>query len=174
MNPNDSPLIVKSIGVSNYGVEHLEELFNWEGFLIKPVLNQLELHPWLPRLELREYLYKHEILAEAYSPLTRGRKLNDPELLAISKQYDLTPVEILLKWKFLQGFTVLVKSDKPARIKQNFDILPPGKQNDDEFEEGLNLGVVSLNPNIIAKLNKPDSQLALTWGGKDPTLFKDA
>ena len=109
MNPNDSPLIVKSIGVSNYGVDHLEELFNWEGFLIKPVLNQLE---------LREYLYKHEILAEACSPLTRGRKLNDPELLAISKQYDLTPVEILLKWKFLQGFTVLVKSDKPARIKQ--------------------------------------------------------
>ena len=174
LNPNDAPLIVKSIGVSNYGVDHLEELFNWEGYLIKPVLNQLELHPWLPRLELREYLYKHEILAEAYSPLTQGYKLDDPELLAISKESGLTPAEILLKWSFLQGFIVLVKSDKPTRIQQNLDILPQGKKDDDELQEGVNLGVVSLNPDIIEKLNKPESHVVLTWGGKDPTLFKDA
>ena len=47
-------------------------------------------------------------------------------------------------------------------------------KDDDELQEGVNLGVVSLNPDIIEKLNKPESHVVLTWGGKDPTLFKDA
>ncbi|RCK67826.1 hypothetical protein Cantr_02677 [Candida viswanathii] len=173
LNPNNDVLNLKSVGVSNYGVAHLEELFNWEGYLIKPVVDQLEVHPWLPRLELREYLYKHDILVEAYSPLTQGYKLNDPELLQLAKEYKLSTVDILLKWSYLQGFIVLVKTDKPERIKQNLSVLPCGKQNDDELQEGVNLGIVDLDPDLIEKLNKPESHEVLTWGGVDPTLFED-
>lgn len=173
LNPNNEVLNLKSVGVSNYGVAHLEELFNWDGFLIKPVVNQLELHPWLPRLELREYLYKHDILVEAYSPLTQGYKLNDPELLQLAEEYKISKIDILLKWSYLQGFIVLVKTDKPDRIKQNLDVLPCGKRDDDELQENRNLGIVDLDPAIIEKLNKPDSHEVLTWGGVDPTLYKD-
>ncbi|KAI5965276.1 uncharacterized protein KGF55_001496 [Candida pseudojiufengensis] len=175
LNPNNDTLNIHSIGVSNYGIDHLEELFNWEGYLIKPVVDQLELHPWLPRLKLREYLVKHDILAEAYSPITQGQKLNDPELLKLSEKFKVSPVEILLKWSYLQGFIVLVKTEKPSRIKENLNVLPDGHKNgdDDELEEKIHLGKIDLEPEIIEALNLPDSKEVLTWGGKDPALFKD-
>ncbi|KAI5952352.1 hypothetical protein KGF54_003218 [Candida jiufengensis] len=175
IDPNNKVLNVKSIGVSNYGIDHLEELFAWDGFLIKPVVDQLELHPFLPRLKLREYLIKHDILAEAYSPITQGKRLKDPELLELSEKYNLSPVEILLKWAYLQGFIVLVKTENPKRIKENLNILPDGIKNgdDDELEEKIHLGKVDLEPEIIEALDKPESAEVLTWGGKDPTLFKD-
>ncbi|KAI5950500.1 hypothetical protein CANMA_005160, partial [Candida margitis] len=134
LDPDNTTLNVKSIGVSNYGIKHLEELFNWEGFSVKPVINQLELHPWLPRVELRKYLEDHNILAEAYSPLTQGYKIDDPELLELSKKYNLSPAEILLKWSYLQGFIVLVKTENPKRIKENLSILPDGDKSNGKGE----------------------------------------
>ncbi|KAK6198641.1 NADP-dependent oxidoreductase domain-containing protein [Scheffersomyces amazonensis] len=169
-NPTNDIIHVKSIGVSNFGIAHLEELFAWEGFKIKPVVNQVELHPWLPRLDLREYSIKHDILLEAYSPLTQGYKLNDPELLALEKESGIPKIEILLKWSYLQGFIVLAKTEKIERIKQNFDVLPDAK---DDSEESANLGVVKLPLDVLQALNKPTSKEVLTWGGVDPTLYKD-
>ncbi|KAG7194069.1 uncharacterized protein KQ657_004777 [Scheffersomyces spartinae] len=158
---NDA-LWVKSIGVSNFGVDHLKELFEAEHFYIKPVLNQLELHPWLPRVELRQFLVKHDILPEAYSPLTQGYKLDDPELVSLAEKYKVNKVEILLRWAFLQGFIVLVKSNKPERIAQNIDVLPV-----DTY------GKIDLELEILDALDKPESNEVLTWGNVDPTLFKD-
>lgn len=167
LDPNNRTLNVRSIGVSNYGVEHLEELFHWEGLQVKPVINQLELHPWLPRVELRKYLEEHDVLVEAYSPLTQGYKLDDPELLELSKKYNLGPAEILLKWSYLQEFIVLVKTENPKRIKQNLSVLPDvGERVDSE-------GKLDLNSEILEALNKPESKVVLTWGGVDPTLYKD-
>lgn len=167
LEPNNGVLSVKSIGVSNYGIAHLEELFHWEGFKVKPVINQLELHPWLPRVGLREYLDKHEILAEAYSPLTQGYKLDDPELMELSQRYNLSPAEILLKWSYLQGFIVLVKTESPKRAKDNLDVLPDSKGSDGGD------GMLGLNSEILKVLDKPESKVVLTWGGIDPTLYKD-
>ncbi|KAK6461165.1 NADP-dependent oxidoreductase domain-containing protein [Scheffersomyces coipomensis] len=169
-NPNNKIIPVKSIGVSNFGVSHIDELFAWEGFKIKPVVNQVELHPWLPRLDLREYSYKHDILLEAYSPLTQGYKLDDPELLSLEKKSGIPKIEILLKWSYLQGFIVLAKTEKFERIKQNLDVLPDAKDDD---EESANLGVVSLPLDVLEALDKPESKEVLTWGGQDPTLYKD-
>ncbi|CCG25574.1 hypothetical protein CORT_0C01980 [Candida orthopsilosis Co 90-125] len=168
LNPDNETLNVRSIGVSNYGVAHLEELFHWENLKVKPVINQLELHPWLPRVELRNYMEEHNILTEAYSPLTRGRKSDDPELLELSQKYNLSPAEILLKWSYLQGFIVLVKTENPKRIKENLDILP-----DYRSDSGDESGKLELNSEILRVLNKPDSKIVLTWGGVDPTLYKD-
>ncbi|KAK6457363.1 Aldo/keto reductase [Scheffersomyces xylosifermentans] len=156
---NDT-LWIKSIGVSNYGVAHLEELFAWDGYKVKPVVNQLELHPWLPRTELIQYLTKHEILAEAYSPLTQGDKFNDPELLELEKKSGISKTDILLRWSYLQGFIVLAKTSTPSRIIQNLNALPDS-------------GSVELPDYVVEALHKPDSADVITWGHKDPTLYKD-
>ncbi|VVT53259.1 uncharacterized protein SAPINGB_P003483 [Magnusiomyces paraingens] len=117
--------IVKSIGVSNYGVAHLEELLAWDGLRIKPVVNQIELHPWLQRTELVEFGRKHGILPEAYSPLTRGQKLKDPidkDLVALAQKYKRSPAQILIRWSVQQGFITLPKSVHIDRLVENFDI----------------------------------------------------
>lgn len=164
-------LNIKSIGVSNYGIAHLEELLNWDGLLVKPVVDQLELHPWLPQLKLRKYLVEHDILAEAYSPLTQGQKLNDKELLDLEAKYKIPKAEILLKWSFLQGFIVLVKSEKVERIKQNLGVLADGKS--DELDETTHLGKIDLDYEILEALDKPESHEVLTWGNVDPTTYED-
>lgn len=170
MQPGNPTLDIKSIGVSNYGKDHLQELFDWEGFVIKPVVNQIELHPWLPRLELRKFLVEHDIWAEAYSPLTQGVKLNDPELLGWEKKYKLPKGEILLRWSFLQGFIVICKSAKKERIKQNLDVLPDGSS--DELGEQHAFGKIELDPELLLELDKPDSHVVCTFNGIDPTTYK--
>lgn len=167
IDPNNSTLQIKSIGVSNYGIRHLEELLNWDGLLVKPVVNQLELHPWLPHVKLREYCVSKNILNEAYTPLTQGEKFDDPELVALSKKYGLPPAEILLKWSYLQGFIVLAKTGTTSRIKQNLDALPDGKE--DPLDETSHLGKVDLDPEIVETLDKPDSHYVICWGHEDPT-----
>lgn len=170
-NPTNPVLNIKSLGVSNYGIAHLEELLNWDGLLVKPVVNQLELHPWLPQLKLRKYLVEHDILAEAYSPLTQGYKLDDKELLDLEAKYKIPKAEILLKWSFLQGFIVLVKSEKVERIKQNLGVLADGKN--DELDETTHLGKVDLDYEILETLDKPESHEVLTWDNQDPTQYVD-
>lgn len=158
-NPAQAPIEIKSIGVSNFGIEHLEELLAVA--TIKPVVDQIELHPWLPRKLLREYLSKHDILAEAYSPLTQGQKINDPELLQLEKKSGVSKGELLLKWSFLQGFIVLAKTSKPERIKQNIGIL------------GKSSGSISLSDDEWNAFDKPDSHEVLTWNKNDPTVYKN-
>ncbi|KAH3687256.1 hypothetical protein WICPIJ_001772 [Wickerhamomyces pijperi] len=144
---------VKSIGVSNYGTHHLDELFAWEGLTIKPVVNQVELHPWLPRKDLQEYAKKHDFYLEAYTPLTQGQKFDDPELVAIAKKHGYSVVEVLLRWSYDQGFIPLAKTATVARIKPNFDVLDH----------------VVLDAEDLKILDKPDSYEVLTW---DPTKYE--
>lgn len=171
-NPTNPVLNIHSIGVSNFGIKHIKELLEWDGLLVKPVLDQLELHPWSPQLKLREYLVENDLLVEAYSPLARGSKLNDPELLQLEHTYKVPKGEILLKWSFIQGFIVLVKSVNKDRIKQNISVLPEGSHHD-TLDDDTHFGKVDLDVNILDKLNKPDSHEITTWGGQDPTLYED-
>ncbi|ODV81141.1 Aldo/keto reductase [Suhomyces tanzawaensis NRRL Y-17324] len=156
-------LEIKSLGVSNFGVAHLEELLSWDGLTVKPVLDQLELHPWLPHIELREYLKSKNILVEAYSPLTQGVKLNDPELLGLAAKHNINKAEMLLKWSFLQGFIVIAKSVTESRVVQNLNVLPAD----------LSSGPLVLDVAILQDLHKPDSCEVMTWGNVDPTEFVD-
>ncbi|CDO51502.1 hypothetical protein DV495_004716 [Geotrichum candidum] len=113
---------IKSIGVSNYGIPHLEELLNWDGLVIKPAVDQIELHPWLQRPELVGYLRNKYIVPVAYSPLTRGQRLDDPQLAEYAERYNKSPAQILIKWSIQAGFVPLPKSINPQRIKDNIDI----------------------------------------------------
>lgn len=156
-DPKNDTLEVKAIGVSNYGEKHLEEIFNWEGYKVEPVLNQLELHPWSPQPKLRDFLKKHDIAAEAYSPLTQGYNLNDPELLLLAQKHKVDKAEILLKWSYLQGFIVLAKTSKKERIKQNLEVLPES-------------GELLLDEDIVKAFDKPGSNKLFIWGF-DPTEY---
>lgn len=115
--------IVKSIGVSNYGITHLKELLQWEGLKIKPVLNQVELSPWLQRTELVEFCEQNDIRLEAYSPLTRATKFDDKKLQELAKKYNKSPAQILIKWSLQKNFIPLPKSVTESRIKSNIDVF---------------------------------------------------
>lgn len=90
----------RSIGVSNYGIRHLEELEdfirNGGGGAIE--VAQYELHPWLGRAPLVEWLRKRGTVIEAYSPLTRGTRMNEPVLQSLSEKHGRSPAQILIRW----------------------------------------------------------------------------
>lgn len=110
---------VRSIGVSNFGAAHLENLL--EKANIVPAVNQVEVHPFCQREALVDLCLKNGIKIEAYSPLARGNKLEDPTIGAIAKKYGKTPAQILLNWNAARGNIVLPKSLTPSRIESNLD-----------------------------------------------------
>ncbi|CAB4255589.1 similar to Saccharomyces cerevisiae YJR096W Putative xylose and arabinose reductase [Maudiozyma barnettii] len=115
--------VVKSIGVSNYGVPHIQEILKWDEMTIKPVINQVEINPWLTRKEIVNFCHKNGIEVEAYSPLTRGKRLNDPALMKIAKKYGKQPAQILIKWSIQKGFIVLPKTTHEERLLSNIDVF---------------------------------------------------
>jgi 2,5-diketo-D-gluconate reductase A len=111
----------RSIGVSNFAVEHLERLIAETG--IVPAVNQVELQPWLPQTEIREFCAAHGILTEAWAPLARGRILGDPVLDRLAAKHDRTAAQVVLRWHVQLGNVVIPKSSTPARIRENFDVF---------------------------------------------------
>ncbi|PHH71388.1 hypothetical protein CDD82_6542 [Ophiocordyceps australis] len=110
---------VKSIGVSNFGAAHLENLL--QNSRVVPAVNQVEVHPFCQRENLVELCNKYGIKIEAYSPLARGNKLEDPTINAIARKYGRTPAQVLLNWSAARGNIVLPKSLTASRIQSNFD-----------------------------------------------------
>ncbi|KAJ4321901.1 hypothetical protein N0V84_005067 [Fusarium piperis] len=108
---------VRSIGVSNFGAAHMENLL--ENARVPPAVNQVEVHPFCQRQTLVELCNKHGIKIEAYSPLARGNKLEDPTIVEIANKYGRTPAQILLNWSAARGNVVLPKSLTPHRIESN-------------------------------------------------------
>ena len=90
----------RSIGVSNFGLHHLKELEEYiqrtgEGRI---EVGQYELHPWLGRAELVDWLRERDVLIEAYFPLARGTRMDEPILWAISKKHGKNPAQVLIRW----------------------------------------------------------------------------
>ncbi|CDK28022.1 unnamed protein product [Kuraishia capsulata CBS 1993] len=114
--------LIKSIGVSNYGNHHIKELQDWEGLRVLPAVNQIELHPWNQRPNEVKYDRSLGIEIQAWSPLTQGKKFDDPQLLKLSKKYNKTPAQVLIKWSLQLGNIVLVKSSTQARQLENLQV----------------------------------------------------
>ncbi|KAK3256165.1 hypothetical protein CYMTET_34686 [Cymbomonas tetramitiformis] len=110
----------RSIGVSNYGAHHLEELKSASRTV--PCINQIELSPYLTRGALVDYCSNHGIAVEAYSPLTKGHKLADEQLVLLAKKYSCTPAQVLIRWSLQSGFVVIPKSTNEERIKENLNV----------------------------------------------------
>jgi methylglyoxal/glyoxal reductase len=112
---------VRAIGVSNFKPHHLQTLM--EHSEEKPVINQVELHPYFQQKELREFCKQHDIVVEAWSPLGRGQVLDDPVLAEIGKKYGKTPAQVTLRWHLQNDIVIIPKSVTPSRIKENADIF---------------------------------------------------
>lgn len=108
---------VKSIGVSNFGAAHLENLIKNTDII--PAINQVEVHPFCQRESLVDLCHSYGITIEAYSPLTRGNRLDDPTINAIATKYDKTPAQVLLNWNATRGNVVLPKSLTASHIRSN-------------------------------------------------------
>ena len=110
----------RSVGVSNFQVPHLERLIAETGEV--PALNQVERHPWLPQHELRAFHAQHGIVTGAWSPLGRGRLVQDPVLTRIADAHGVSVAQVLVRWNVQQGVVVLPKSVTPSRIRANLDV----------------------------------------------------
>ncbi|MGG5253475.1 aldo/keto reductase [Neobacillus sp. SM06] len=112
---------VRAIGVSNFKIHHLEDLSaNSE---LKPVINQVELHPNLSQPELRAYCKENEIAVEAWSPIARGRILDDPILTKIAENHHKSTAQVILRWHLQNDVVIIPKSVTPARLKENIDLF---------------------------------------------------
>ncbi|HET6866878.1 MAG TPA: aldo/keto reductase [Solirubrobacteraceae bacterium] len=112
---------VRSIGVSNFQIEHLERIVDATG--VVPAVNQIELHPRLQQPELRRFHSEHGILTEAWSPLGKGQLLDDPVIEDIASAHDRTPAQVVLRWHIQLGNVVIPKSATPSRIEENFNVF---------------------------------------------------
>lgn len=106
-----------SIGVSNFEIRHLEELFKISGVI--PAVNQIECHPLCYPKELIEYCQARGIQIQAYAPLARGAYLDNDVLCVLGTKYGRTPAQIGLRWAVQKGISVIPKSVHPDRIAAN-------------------------------------------------------
>jgi 2,5-diketo-D-gluconate reductase A len=129
----------RSIGLSNFQVEHMERLAAETGTL--PAVNQIELHPYLLNEDVRAYDEAHGIATEAWSPIAQGEVLDDPVITGIADRLGRTAAQVVLRWHIQRGNIVFPKSVTPERIRENFEIfdfeLEPG---DLEQINGLDRG----------------------------------
>lgn len=122
--------LVRHIGVSNFNISKLEELFAVGGQ--GPEMNQVEMHPYLRQDELVEYCRGKEMLMTAYSPLGSGDRsssikrsdepnlFEDPIVKQIADQYDVSPAQVLIAFSIHRDIAVIPKSVNKERINQNF------------------------------------------------------
>jgi diketogulonate reductase-like aldo/keto reductase len=110
----------RAIGVSNYTVRHLQELGSSE---VVPAVNQVEFNPFLYQKELLRFCDDRGIQVEAYSPLTRGRKLHHPAVVEVARRHSKSPAQVMIRWGLLHGLVVIPKSTRPERIKENSEVF---------------------------------------------------
>lgn len=113
--------LVRSIGVSNHQQHHLEKILATAN--TKPMVNQIELHPQLTQEPLREYCAANNIAITSWSPLARGRLLDDQVLAKIAATHGKTIAQIVIRWHLQSDLIVIPKSVTPSRIKENAQVF---------------------------------------------------
>jgi 2,5-diketo-D-gluconate reductase A len=111
----------RSIGVSNFQVDHLQRL-RAESDVV-PAVNQIELHPYFLNDEVCAYDYARDIATQAWSPIAQGDVLGDPVIAAVADRLGKSPAQVVLRWHIQQGNIVFPKSTTPARIRENFELF---------------------------------------------------
>ena len=137
--------LARSIGVSNFLVRHLDELLAHAD--VPPAVNQIELSPFLyrSREDTLRRCAEERIAVEAYSPLTKGRRLDDSTVAAIAAEIGRTPAQVLIRWSLQKGFVVLPRSSNATRIVENASVFDFALDDDqiaalDALDEGLTTG----------------------------------
>ena len=145
--------MVRAIGVCNFHQSHFELLKTRAN--IKPMINQIEIHPYLVQKELIEYLNKEQIAIEAWSPLARGRVVEEPLLINIGQKYQKSSSQVTLRWHVQKDLIVIPKSVNPLRIAENmqifdFELTDTEMQQIDSLNEDFRTGP---NPDNVYQKN---------------------
>ncbi|KAH9945425.1 Aldo/keto reductase [Epithele typhae] len=112
--------IVKSVGVSNFSVRHLQEMI--DAGVELPAVNQIDLHPFMTRTDVVGFCKQHDIALEAWAPLVEGMRFRHPTIVKLAKKHGKEPAQILLRYSLQKGFIALPKSSKKARIQSNLNV----------------------------------------------------
>lgn len=124
--------LVKSIGVSNFYPHQLEKLITETG--VKPVINQIELHPYYQRCAERQFHDANEIATQCWSPLGRATCLEDPVIQKIAAKHNKTAAQIVLNWQMCRGNIVIPRSRNIERMKQNIDVSGFNLEDEDNHQ----------------------------------------
>ncbi|KAF4122212.1 Aldo/keto reductase, related to diketogulonate reductase [Geosmithia morbida] len=135
-------------GVSNYGVKHINELVA-SNPRIKPVINQIEVHPFNTQTAIRETCAANNIVIEAYAPLARGMRMRHPTIVQLAGKYTCSPAQLFVRWSLQHDMVTLPKSTKRERLVENASV--------DWFE---------ISAEDMAVLDGLDEKLVTDW---DPT-----
>ncbi|TVY15805.1 putative oxidoreductase [Lachnellula arida] len=135
-------------GVSNFGVKHLQELLDSKPKFV-PAVNQIEVHPFNTQSVITSFCARHNIAVEAYAPLARSLRANHPKIKELSKKYNCTWAQLMVKWGLQKGYIPLPKSVNEQRIKANAEV--------DGFE---------ITADDVKVLDGLDEKLVTDW---DPT-----
>jgi diketogulonate reductase-like aldo/keto reductase len=135
---------VKSIGVSNYTIRHLEDMKTYAK--IMPAVNQVELHVFLQQPELIKYCHDNNIVIEAYSPLAHAHSMDNQAVASIAKKHNKSYAQVMLRWLIQHELVVIPKSVTPSRIKENIDIF--------DFE---------LDKDDLALIKEQDKDMRTCW-----------
>ncbi|XP_013403318.1 uncharacterized protein LOC106168704 [Lingula anatina] len=112
---------IKAIGVSNFLIPHLEDLL--EECRIRPMVNQVEHHPYNNEKDLFQFCKDNNIQYEGYCPLAKGRILNEPIVVEIAQQHNKTPAQVLIRWSLQDGIVTIPKSTKESRVLENCQVF---------------------------------------------------
>jgi 2,5-diketo-D-gluconate reductase A len=112
---------LRSVGVSNFHAEHLDQIIEATGVL--PVVNQIEAHPYLANDEVRAASHERGITVEAWSPIAQGKVMDDEVIQGIAERYGKTPSQVTLRWHIERGDVVFPKSMREERMRENFEIF---------------------------------------------------
>ena len=147
--------LVKSIGVSNFGVAHMQKLIDDPRTTVVPAANEVELHPFLRQDGIEAFCKPRGIRLIAYSPLSRAKRLDNPVIQEVAKAHGATPAQIHVRWSVQHGYVPLPKSVRSERVAENIDVF--------KFE---------ITPAEMEKLDALDERLFTEWeewGNLDPT-----
>jgi len=111
----------RSIGVSNFQIDHLQRIADEAGVL--PAVNQIELHPYLQNRSVKAWGENHGIVTEAWSPIAQGAVVDDPAIAEIADRHGRTAAQVVLRWHIQKGNVVFPKSSNPQRMRENFEIF---------------------------------------------------
>ncbi|KAF8308025.1 aldo-keto reductase [Clavulina sp. PMI_390] len=141
-----------SIGVSNFGPRHMEEIRTawgeagngkeeWLG--AKPVVNQVDVHPFMTRVDVDTYSKKHDVVLQAWAPLVRALRFDHPVVKKVAEAHGKSPAQVLLRWSVQRGYAPIPKSVSQKRILSNIDIF------DFEITESEMAELYTLNENLL-------------------------
>ncbi|TFK99494.1 aldo-keto reductase, partial [Pterulicium gracile] len=140
---------LRSIGITTFGVRHLEEILSIEGVEV-PVVHQIDLHPFMSRAEIVEFSKARGMLMEAWAPLVRALRFEHPAIRGLADKYKKSPAQVLLRYSLQKGYVPLPKSASKDRIISNKDVFD-FSLSEDEMKQ-----LSSLNENLVTDWDPTD------------------